>query len=344
MNKFDAILVVSFGGPEGPDEVMPFLRNVVRGKNIPDERLQAVAHHYQLFGGISPLNGRNRQLIAALRAGLDEQQIDLPIYWGNRNWNPLLEDTVAAMAAAGVRRALAVVTSAYSSYSGCRQYLEDIERARAAVGAQAPLIEKIKVFYDQPGFLDANVDLLRQAVTKLDAESQGDVHVAFSAHSIPLSMANGCHYAEQLTHVAHIVASRLGIENWKLVFQSRSDPPTQPWLEPDIRDHLRSLHASGVKTVVVAPIGFISDHMEVIYDLDTEAAQLCAELGMNMIRSETVGTHPSFLKMIVALIIERISGQPGSAAMTNASDSTLCGPNCCIYSADLAARQAQSNS
>jgi ferrochelatase len=341
MNKFDAVLVVSFGGPESPDDVMPFLRNVVRGKNIPDERLQAVAHHYQLFAGISPINGQNRRLIAALRAELDEHQIDLPIYWGNRNWNPMLEDTVAAMATAGVRRALAFVTSAYSSYSGCRQYLEDIERACATVGPQAPVIEKLRVYYNQPGFLEANVELLRRVVMSLDTASKDEVHVAFSAHSIPISMAKGCRYTEQLVEVAQTVASGVGIRNWKLVFQSRSGPPTQPWLEPDICEHIRSLSQSGVKNLVVAPIGFVSDHMEVVFDLDTEAAQLCTKLGMNMVRAETVGTHPAFVRMIRELVVEGMHGEAGSGSMTVRSDTDLCGASCCPYSVDPLAREVQ---
>lgn len=280
MKDCDAILVVSFGGPEGMDDVMPFLRNVVKGKNIPDERLRSVAHHYELFGGISPINEQNRQLITALKTELASHQIDLPIYWGNRNWHPLLADTLREMKEAGVKRAVAFVTSAYSSYSGCRQYREDIERARAAVGDDAPVIDKIRVFYDQPGFLDANEDRLREALKKLDASSIEDIHIAFTAHSIPLSMAQGCRYHSQLMTVAQSLAARVGASNWKLVFQSRSGPPSQPWLEPDINDHIRSLHQMGVRNIVVSPIGFVSDHMEIIYDLDTEASTLCAELEM----------------------------------------------------------------
>ncbi len=336
MSSFDAILIVSFGGPEGPADVMPFLRNVVRGKNIPDQRLVAVAHHYDLFGGISPINGQNRRLISALEAELASQKIKLPVYWGNRNWHPLLADTIKQMKDAGVKRAVAFVTSAYSSYSGCRQYREDIERACAEVGDGAPVVDKVRVFYDQPGFLVANEHHLRQALAALNPIDVKDVHVAFSAHSIPISMADGCRYYSQLMTVAQTLSERIAIRNWKLVFQSRSGPPSQPWLEPDINDHIRSLHESGVKNIVVAPIGFVSDHMEIVYDLDTEARQLCAELGINMVRAQTVGTHPAFITMIRELIVDTIEGRSNASA-----EPELCSVTCCIYRPDPASRNAR---
>jgi ferrochelatase len=344
-NKFDAILLLSFGGPEGPDDVMPFLRNVVRGKNVPDERLRAVAHHYELFGGVSPINEQNRKLIAAIEPQLRTNNINLPIYWGNRNWHPMLEDTVAEMASAGIKRAIAFATSAYSSYSGCRQYLEDIDRACAAVGANAPEIEKIKPFYGEKGFRDANFDRLREAICELQPANLDDVHVAFTAHSIPLSMAKGCNYENQLTEVAHALASRSAIRNWDLVFQSRSGPPAIPWLAPDINDHLVACHRASVQQVVVAPIGFVSDHMEVIYDLDIEAKALCKQLGLKMVRAQTVGTHPAFVRMICQLISKQIAETNDDIPCDVELES--CGADCCIYSSEWPtaniAQEAKSN-
>lgn len=341
MTAFDAILIVSFGGPEGPEDVMPFLRNVVRGKNIPDERLQSVAHHYQLFGGISPINEQNRELIAALRAELDLHNIDLPIYWGNRNWHPLLADTLRQMMQAGRKRAVAFVTSAYSSYSGCRQYREDIERARTEVGDTAPLVDKLRVFYDHPGFLAANEQRLREALDKLAPADIALAHIAFTAHSIPVTMADGCRYTSQLAAVAKELAVRVGQNNWKLVFQSRSGPPSQLWLEPDINDHIRALHESGVRNIIVAPIGFVSDHMEIVYDLDTEVSRLCAGLGINMVRAKTAGTHHAYVSMIRELIVEAI--EAGRAPEVSAADnqSELCGPSCCTYTRESVSRMAR---
>ncbi|MCA1614049.1 MAG: ferrochelatase, partial [Acidobacteria bacterium] len=270
-DNYDALLVVSFGGPEGMGEVIPFLENVLRGRNVPRERLEAVAHHYELFGGVSPINGQNRRLIAALRAELDARGPALPVYWGNRNWHPFLADALRQMRDDGVTRALAFVTSAYSSYSGCRQYREDIERARAEVGGDAPAVDKLRVFYNHPGFVSPNAESLRAALAQLPADRRAGARVAFTAHSIPLSMASGCDYHAQLEETCRLVARAAGVTDWRLVFQSRSGPPAQPWLEPDICDHLRALRAEGVRDVVVHPVGFISDHMEVIYDLDTEA-------------------------------------------------------------------------
>lgn len=331
MTAFDAILIVSFGGPEGPEDVMPFLRNVVRGKNIPDERLQSVAHHYELFGGVSPINEQNRQLITALRAELDLHKIDLPIYWGNRNWHPLLPDTLRQMMRAGVKRAVAFVTSAYSSYSGCRQYKEDIERARAEVGDTAPLVEKLRVFYDHPGFLAANEQRLREALGELATSAIADAHVAFTAHSIPITMADGCLYTSQLAAVANELAQRVGISNWELVFQSRSGPPSQRWLEPDINDHILSLHESGVRNVIVAPIGFVSDHMEILYDLDTEASRLCSELSINMVRAKTVGTHTAYVSMIRELIVEAIQNGAAPQLISPDKQTEFCAADCCTY-------------
>jgi len=314
--NYDALLIVSFGGPEGMDDVMPFLENVLRGRNVPRERMLQVAHHYELFGGVSPINQQNRDLIAALGKELERNGPRLPIYWGNRNWHPLLPDTVDRMAADGVENALAFVTSAYSSYSSCRQYLQNISDAQAKVGRGAPRIEKLRVFYNHPLFVEANVDYVR-AVWKDEA------HLVFTAHSIPESMAANCDYAAQLTETGSLIARALNIENWQLVYQSRSGSPSQPWLGPDVSDHLRMLAGEGVKDVVVAPIGFVSDHMEVVYDLDYEAQKVARELGMNMVRARTAGTHPAFVKMIRELMLERINDEVPA---------NICAPDCCRLS------------
>src|ERR671917_702826 len=298
MNQnYDALLVVSFGGPEGMEDVMPFLANVLRGRDVPEARMREVAHHYELFGGVSPINEQNRRLIAALERELEERGPRLPVYWGNRNWHPMLADTLRRMRDDGVKNALAFVTSAYSSYSGCRQYREDIERAREAVGDGAPRVEKLRAFYNHPGFVRPNVENLRAALGQIPEGRRASERVAFTAHSIPSAMAAGCDYERQLLETSRLVAEGAGAARWRLVFQSRSGPPTQPWLEPDICDHLRELKRAGARDVVVAPVGFISDHMEVLYDLDTEARQVSAELGLNFVRAGTVGTHPAFVSM-----------------------------------------------
>lgn len=328
---YDAILLVSFGGPEGMDDVMPFLENVTRGRNIPRERLQEVAHHYEMFGGVSPINEQNRNLIAALRAELDAHNINLPIYWGNRNWHPLLPATMRQMADDGIKRALAFVTSAYSSWSGCRQYRENIAQAQATVGERAPQIDKIRVFYNHPDFIAACADRLRAAFDAIPAERRGQTHIAFTAHSIPLSMAQNCDYEAQLLETCRLVAAELGHANYQLVYQSRSGSPHIPWLEPDILDHLRALHEQGISDVVVAPVGFVSDHMEIIYDLDTEAAQLARELGVNLMRAETVGAHPIYVKMIRELIEERLnSNLPRRAVGSRPANHDFCPADCCL--------------
>lgn len=307
MPEYDAILLVSFGGPEGPDDVMPFLENVLRGKNVPRERMLEVAEHYQQFGGVSPINQQNRDLIAALQKELDEHGPHLPIYWGNRNWHPLLPDTLREMRTAGVRRALAFVTSAFSSYSSCRQYRENIAAAREQVGANAPEIEKIRAFYNHPGFIETVADHVRQALQQLPAEGRENSEIIFTAHSIPMAMAGGCAYEPQLLEAGRVVAEQLGHPRWKLVYQSRSGPPSQPWLEPDVCGYLRELHAnSDVRDVVISPLGFVSDHIEVLYDLDTEARQTCEELGIRMVRAATAGTNPRFVRMVRELIEERL--------------------------------------
>jgi protoporphyrin/coproporphyrin ferrochelatase len=316
---FDALLLVSFGGPEGMDDVIPFLENVLRGRNVPRERMLSVAKHYELFGGISPINRQNRELIAALEKELEQHGLRLPIYWGNRNWHPLLPDTLRQMAEDGIETALAFVTSAYSSYSSCRQYLQNISDAQVAVGPAAPRVEKLRVFYKHPLFIEANVDHIRVALDQLGEPA----HLVFTAHSIPESMAVNCDYVSQLAHTAALIARELPIEKWHLVYQSRSGSPMQPWLGPDVCEHLRMLRGEGVTNVVVAPIGFVSDHMEVVYDLDVEARRVTDEIGMKMVRAATAGTHPSFVRMIRELIMERINGE----APVN-----ICAPDCCRIS------------
>jgi ferrochelatase len=346
MNKFyDAILVVSFGGPEGMNDVMPFLENVLRGKDVPVERMRAVAHHYELFDGVSPINNQNRKLILALEAELKRSGPPLPIYWGNRNWHPLLADTLRQMKSDGITRALAFVTSAYSSYSGCRQYREDIARAQAEVGTNAPQIDKLRVFYNHPGFIEANIENAQAALGQIPESRRAETHLAFTAHSIPLSMAVNCNYQAQLLEACRLIAEGLDHKHWQLVFQSRSGPAAQPWLEPDICDHLKQLKASGVTDVVIAPIGFVSDHMEVLYDLDTEAQQLCREIDLNMIRAATVGTHPTFIKMIRELILERMSENPLRRALgTRGANHDVCPLDCCLMGAGRPAENAARSS
>jgi ferrochelatase len=329
-DNYDAILIVSFGGPEGMDEVLPFLENVLRGRNVPPERLGEVAHHYELFGGISPINEQNRTLIAALEKELAENGPRLPIYWGNRNWHPLLADTLRKMKTEGVRHALAFVTSAYSSYSGCRQYREDIERACAPLGTDAPRVDKLRAFYNHPGFIGPNVEAVIAALDGIPAERRDEAALAFTAHSIPLSMSDGCDYRSQLLEACRLVAEGAGHARWRLVYQSRSGPPTQPWLEPDICEHLLELKEAGARDVIVSPIGFISDHMEVLYDLDTEARQLAEANGLNMIRAATVGAHPSFVRMIRELIVECLSADvPRRALGSQGPRQNICALDCC---------------
>ncbi len=330
--SYDALLLVSFGGPEGMDEVMPFLENVLRGRNVPPERMRAVAQHYELFDGISPINEQNRKLIAALKDELEANGPRLPVYWGNRNWHPMLADTLRLMRGDGVRRALAFFTSAYSSYSSCRQYLENIEQARELVGPDAPHVEKLRAYYNHPGFVEPNTENLRAALHQIPEERRAHAQVAFTAHSIPLVMANACDYEAQLMETCRLVAAGAGHEKWRLVFQSRSGPPTQAWLEPDICDYLTELKAAGTTDVVIAPVGFVSDHMEVLYDLDTEARKLCEQLGLNMIRASTVGTHPSFVSMIRELMLERMDAKTQQRFLgTRGPAHDVCPADCCQF-------------
>jgi ferrochelatase len=330
-DTYDALLVVSFGGPEGTDDVVPFLDNVLRGRNVPRARLLSVAHHYELFNGVSPINEQNRRLIDALRAELDAHHIKLPIYWGNRNWHPFLADALRQMRDDGITRALAFVTSAYNSYSGCRQYRENIEAARTEVGDDAPRVEKLRAFYNHPGFVEPNVENLKVALREIPEERRAAARVAFTAHSIPSSMAAGCDYEAQLVETCRLVAAGAGAESWRLVFQSRSGSPMQPWLEPDICDHLRALKDESATDVVVHPVGFISDHLEVLYDLDTEARAVAAEIGINVIRAATVGTHPAFVSMIRELILERANDNPTRRFLgARGASHDICATDCCL--------------
>jgi ferrochelatase len=328
----DALLFVAFGGPEGPDDVLPFLENVTRGRSIPRERLLEVAGHYQHFGGISPLNQQVRDLMAAVEPELRRRAIDVPLYWGNRNWHPLLADTVVRMRDDGVQRALAFVLSAYSSYSGCRQYRENIAAAREAVGEGAPAVEKIRMFYNHPDFIAASVDRIQEALSKVPPERRRSVHVAYTAHSIPAALAQGCDYVKQLTETGRLIAEAVSVppERRQLVFQSRSGRPQDPWLDPDIVEHLRTLRARNVTDVVVAPIGFLSDHLEVLYDLDHEAADAARALGLHMVRAATVGTHPRFVAMIGKLVEERLrDGGPREASGEYGPSWDVCPVDCC---------------
>ena len=334
--NYDAILVVSFGGPESKDEVIPFLENVLRGRNVPRERMLAVAEHYYHFEGKSPLNQQTRELIAALEAELEQNGPKLPIYWGNRNWHPLLPETLRRMKQDGVRRALAFVTSAYSSYSGCRQYREDIARAQGEVGlsqcgAGAPEVDKLRAFFNHPAFVEATVERVGDALRDIPEDARGNVQVVYTAHSIPVSMANGCDYVKQLEEVRRLVSGALGHPNDALVYQSRSGAPGQPWLEPDVLDYLRQVKAGNLASaVVLAPIGFISDHMEVVYDLDVEARQVCDSLGLTMARAKTVGVHPKFVGMIRELIVERMNpGSERGALGLLGPRADVCGEECC---------------
>jgi protoporphyrin/coproporphyrin ferrochelatase len=321
---YDALLLLSFGGPEGPDEVMPFLENVTRGRGVPRERLEAVAEHYHHFGGASPINEQCRALKAAIEADFAAHDLDLPVYWGNRNWHPFLADTLRRMKADGVRRAAAFVTSAYSGYSCCRQYLEDIDRARGEV-EDAPAIDKLRIYFNHPGFVEPMIENTRAALSRLPAGLRDDAPLVFTAHSVPMAQPGRASYVEELNDVAALVAEG---RPWSLVYQSRSGPPTVPWLEPDVGDHLEKLRAEGVRAAVVVPIGFVSDHMEVKYDLDVEAVELAERIGLRIERAATAGTHPRFVAMVRELLLER-DGAERPALGTLGPRPDTCAGTCC---------------
>jgi ferrochelatase len=324
---FDAILVVAFGGPEGTADVMPFLENVTRGRNVPRERLEEVAHHYELFGGVSPINAQNRALIAALGPELEAHGVELPIYLGNRNWHPYLAETLREMADDGVTRALAFFTTGFSSYSSCRQYRENIAAAQDEVGADAPEVLRIRAFYNHPGFVEANADHVQAALEQVGPGA----HVAFTAHSIPSAMASRSRYESQLAETARLVAERAGVDDYALVFQSRSGPPHVPWLEPDVCDHIGALAGRGVTDVVVSPIGFVSDHVEILFDLDLEAREAAESAGLGFARAQTAGTHPAFVAMIRELVQERLDpAVPRRASGRYGPSHDICVAGCCL--------------
>lgn len=328
---FDGLLLLSFGGPRGPDEVMPFLRNVTAGRGIPDERLAEVAEHYLHYGGISPITAQNEALIAALRAELDGRGISLDVYFGNRNWHPFLTDTARTMTRDGVRNALVLATSATSSYSGCRQYRQDLARTTAELDGAGPVFTKLRHYFDHPGFVKANADGARSALDGFAPEVRDAVRLVFTAHSVPVSMdetsgpSGGLYFAQQQA-TARLVAEQLRGPGaaFDLVWQSRSGPPGARWLEPDINDHLRGLAERRVANVVVIPSGFVSDHMEVVWDLDNEAATTAAQLGLGFARAACAGIHPAFVAGLVDLVEERLSGRPARFL----SELGLCGVNC----------------
>jgi len=329
--RYDAILFLSFGGPEKREDVIPFLENVLRGKPVPRERLLEVAEHYYHFDGISPINEQCRVLIAALRQELDAHNIDLPIYWGNRNWDPYLNETLIQMKRDGVERALAYVTSGFSCYSGCRQYRENIAAALQQPEAVGLQIDKLRVFYNHPDFIAVVSEQVREALQQFSDDTRESVHVAFTAHSIPLSMSTTSDYEKQLRESCRLVAEqlRLPASRCKLVYQSRSGRPQDPWLEPDIIDHLRESNAAGVTNIVISPIGFLSDHMEVLYDLDDEARRFCESSGIRMVRAGTPGNHPQFVSMIRKLIEERIHGTARECVGHFPANHDVCPIDCC---------------
>jgi protoporphyrin/coproporphyrin ferrochelatase len=328
--EYDAILLVSFGGPEGPDEVIPFMENVTAGRDIPRERLEEVSQHYFEFGGRSPINDQCRALKLALEKVLAEEGPELPVYWGNRNWDPMLADTLRTMRDDGIGRALCFVTSAYSSYSGCRQYREDLARAQAEVGEGAPELDKIRVYYNHPGFVEPQVDLIRDALRTLPEELREDARIVFTTHSIPLTMSRHSDYEAQHLETCRLVADAFPTHRWDLVYNSRSGPEFVPWLEPDVNDHLAALGAEGVRAVVVVPVGFISDHMEVIYDLDVEAKATAEELGLAFARAGTVGVDDRFVRMIRSLVLERLEDAPREALGLRGPNWDACPVDCCF--------------
>ncbi|WP_461029044.1 ferrochelatase, partial [Streptomyces sparsus] len=333
-HPYDSLLLLSFGGPEGPDDVVPFLENVTRGRGIPRERLEEVGQHYFLFGGVSPINDQNRALLDALRRDFAANGLELPLYWGNRNWGPYLTDTLREMIRDGRRRILVLATSAYASYSGCRQYRENLAESLAVLeeelpaGHQLPRVDKLRHYFNHPGFLDPVTDGVLRSLDELPAEVRDRARLVFTTHSIPTASADtsgpveghgdgGAYVAQHLDaarQVAAAVRERTGVDHaWDLVYQSRSGAPHIPWLEPDICDHLETLHGDGTAAAVMVPIGFVSDHMEVLYDLDTEAKAKAAELGLPVARSATVGADPRFAAAVRELVLERAATERGEA-------------------------------
>ncbi len=348
---YDAILLAGFGGPEGQDDVIPFLRNVTRGRGIPEERLEEVAHHYRHFGGVSPINDQNRELKAALEAELASRAIDLPVLWGNRNWDPYLRDALTEANERGFRKVLAIATSAYSSYSSCRQYREDFALALEETGLEGTIqIDKVRQFFDHPGFVTPFVEGVRQALDEVRERVPGidaatEVELLFTTHSIPSvdaeksgpsdrGFGEGGAYAAQHLAVAEVVVHEAGADQvpWRLVYQSRSGPPSMPWLAPDINDAIDELPAAGIRAVIIVPIGFVSDHMEVLWDLDNEAMETSERNGLVAVRVPTPGTHHAYVAGLVDLVLERRDGIPVAdrPAVTPLGPwYDVCRPGCC---------------
>ncbi|MEL7498621.1 MAG: ferrochelatase [Planctomycetota bacterium] len=326
---FDALILVSFGGPDGPDDVMPFLENVLRGRRVPRERMLEVAEHYQHFGGASPINAQNKELIAAIKDDFSKNGIDLPIYWGNRNWHPMIDEALTQMNQDGVKKALAFFTSMFSCYSGCRQYRENIADAQNEF-EDAPEVHKVRMAYNHPLFIEACADRVKDALGRVEPDRRAAARVTFTAHSIPISMSETSHYARQLQESARLVMESIGDQPWDLVYQSRSGPPMQPWLEPDICDHIQAIHDDGFRDdLIIMPLGFVSDHMEVMFDLDTEAQELCDELSITMVRAGSVGVHPLFIQMIRELVLERTEGLEKRAIGQYPPNWDVCPKDCC---------------
>jgi len=328
-NNYDAILIVSFGGPEGPDDVMPFLDNVLMGLNVPKPVKVRIAKRYQRFGGISPINRETRSFIQALEIEIQNNGPQLPIYWGNRNWHPMLPDTLNRMADDGIKNAIAYVTSTFSSYSGCRKYREDLYEAIQGVD-NPPHIDKLRVGYNHPGFIKAVSDRTREALESTSVDKE-EVVLMFTAHSLPLSMAKCTDYEAQLQEACNLVGQVVGINSWQLVYQSNNASYGEPWLEPDIADALEKAKSSGRSHVVIMPIGFVCDHMEVVLDLDIEAKEQADNLGLQLTRAATVGSHPAYISMVRELIIERMSKNPDRQYLgSRGANGDYCKPDCCL--------------
>ena len=327
--NYDAVLIVSFGGPEGPDDVMPFLDNVLAGLRVPPPVKARIAKRYHRFGGVSPINAHTREFIAALEGQLAASGPRLPVYWGNRNWHPMLGDTLARMAADGVGRAIAYVTSTFSSYSGCRKYREDLDAAVDGLDG-APQIDKLRIGYNHPGFIAAMADRLQEAFAGVPGKEARPA-LLFTAHSLPLSMARACDYQAQLREACALSAEAVGAGEWELVYQSQNASYGEPWLGPDIGEALESVRAAGHANVVVAPIGFVCDHMEVVLDLDVEAAEKANALGLNIVRAGTVGAHPAYVNMVRDLIVERTTANPDRPALgARGPNHDYCPVDCCL--------------
>jgi ferrochelatase len=333
-SEFDAFLLVSFGGPEARDHVLPYLENVLAGKNVPEDRKLEVAEHYYHFGGVSPINAQNRALLAAIVQDFREHEIQLPVYWGNRNWHPLLPDVLSEMADDGIKHALALVTSPFGSYSSCRQYLENIADAQQSIGPSAPQVSKLRAYFNHPDFVKAWEDRAREAINSLPTDRRQQCQVLFTAHSIPVAMAKTSVYLPQLQELSRLVAESLELpqERWQLVFQSRSGPPQQPWLEPDVCDVISGMgKRDDVHEIVLVPIGFMSDHVEVLYDLDIEAVQAAEAAGVGLTRAAAIGTHPSLVSAIRQLVLERLEpGSPRAVIGNMEIAPDTCPPDCCV--------------